>query len=504
MISVTSQSGEVLAFDKKANIASVFMNLAVKFPQSKIIWCNEKYKNFIDFEVIEKLFHHDKMMLSYNPNDENFPGSKIGYIDETLFVKINKDVSYATWQMSSLIGVVHAGLLLAVHNKIKLDKDFDYYLCSIAKVCMPLGLLCYSEPKLLIKNNLTSTTKYSFFLLFKFVKQHYRKRWLFLLCLNLMIYECKLPFFGLLKSLFYKNRNNNNIRLNNLQVSSSIKHDMDLSTIDVIIPTIGRKNQLYDILKDLSKQSYLPKNIIIVEQNPILDSVSELDYLVSEIWPFKIKHTFTHQPGACNARNLALSQVESEWIFFADDDIRVSNFFIAEAFVFLLKFRSKAASFSCLQKNENVTFKEIVQWSTFGSGCSIVKNEIVKNIRFDKGYEFAFGEDSDFGMQIRNQGMDVLYFPTPQILHLKASMGGFRSKPNLEWDKDKIKPKPSPTVMLYKLIHQTVEQRKGYQIVLFFKYYSKQSIKNPIRYIFNFKKEWKQSLYWANKLIAKT
>jgi GT2 family glycosyltransferase len=29
-------------------------------------------------------------------------------------------------------------------------------------------------------------------------------------------------------------------------------------------------------------------------------------------------------------------------------------------------------------------------------------------------------EDNDFGMQLRNQGVDVLYLPEPKILHLKA------------------------------------------------------------------------------------
>jgi hypothetical protein len=39
---------------------------------------------------------------------------------------------------------------------------------------------------------------------------------------------------------------------------------------------------------------------------------------------FNIRHIFTHQTGACNARNLALSHVESEWVFFNDDDNKFS------------------------------------------------------------------------------------------------------------------------------------------------------------------------------------
>jgi hypothetical protein len=29
-----------------------------------------------------------------------------------------------------------------------------------------------------------------------------------------------------------------------------------------------------------------------------------------------------------------------------------------------------------------------------------------------------------------NQGIDVLYLPEPKIIHLKAPVGGFRTKPN--------------------------------------------------------------------------
>jgi GT2 family glycosyltransferase len=37
--------------------------------------------------------------------------------------------------------------------------------------------------------------------------------------------------------------------------------------------------------------------------------------------------------------------------------------------------------------------------------------------------EFGYGEDTDFGMQLRNKGFDVIYFPDLKITHLKAPMG---------------------------------------------------------------------------------
>lgn len=496
---IISEDNEILFFNKKDTIASVLIDLAIKYPLSKIVWCDLLYENYLNLEAITDAFHHNKMMLSYNP-ECNFLGRKIGYIDKSAFIAINKEVTYPTWQMSSLVGVIHADVVLAIKKKIKPDSDFDYYLTSLAKVCMPLGLLCYSNPKLLFKNDFICNIKPSDFLLFKFVKQHYRTRWIFLLFLNLMIYEFKFPFFALIYSIFFKNRNNSNVNIDDIEVQSSLKV-IDSGTIDVIIPTIGRKKYLYDVLLDLSHQTILPECVIIVEQNPEINSTSELDYITKEKWPFEIKHTFTHQMGACNARNVALSQVKSEWVFLNDDDNRFGPDLLKDVLVNLEKFGIKALSTCYIQPHEKKRNIHINQSSMFGSGNSIIHSTILDKVKFSDKFEFGYGEDSDFGMQIRNQGYDILYFPNPEIVHLKAPSGGFRIKPKLAWSNDPIIPKPSPTIMLYKILHETIEQRNGYRTILFFKYYTNQSIKNPIKYFLNFNKEWKQSYYWADKLL---
>jgi glycosyltransferase involved in cell wall biosynthesis len=499
IIDVVSMNNQKIKFDYKLTIAAGLHVLAQQFPDKKILWCSLSVKEQLNIEEIETLFHHNKMMLSYTPNSTNYLGSKIGYVEESPFIKINKKVSYPTWQMSSLVGVVHASVLMAIKAKIKLDSDFDYYLTSVAKVCMPLGLLCYSEPKLLIKMSVFEEQSASVYTLFKFVKQHYRARWILLLLLNLLIYEEKFPFAAFLNAAFFKNRNKKGNILDGIMVQSSLKV-VDKETIDVVIPTIGRKEYLYDVLCDLREQTHLPVTVIIVEQNPIPESKSELDYLYTEKWPFAIKHTFTHQPGACNARNIALSKVESEWIFLADDDVRFNNVFVNEALGHIKKYGVSAASINCSHQEEIQTYTKVFQWGSFGSGCSVVLSESLKKCQFNLGFEFGYGEDSDFGMQLRNNGVDVLYLPKPTMLHLRAPIGGFRTKPKLAWDDDKIMPKPSPTVMLFKLIHNTKEQLQGYKTTLFFKYYKHQKHKNPCQYYKMFQKQWKQSLFWANQL----
>ncbi|MGL5111787.1 MAG: glycosyltransferase family 2 protein, partial [Flavobacterium sp.] len=253
---------------------------------------------------------------------------------------------------------------------------------------------------------------------------------------------------------------------------------------------------------DLAQQTHLPKNVIIVEQNPLTGSVSELDYLETEAWPFVIKHTFTHQAGACNARNLALGQVESEWVFMADDDIRIAATFIEKGFATNELFGFDAITFGCYAANylENKKFKRTMQWGSFGSGCSFVKTRLIGNIQYDPALEFGYGEDTDFGLQLRNVGVDIVYFPTPEITHLKAPMGGFRTKPVLQWQSDLLQPKPSPTIMYVKQKHDTAVQVLGYKTLLFFKFYRRQKIKNPVLYFRNFQKQWQRSLFWANEL----
>ncbi|WP_413999256.1 glycosyltransferase family 2 protein [Flavobacterium sp. W1B] len=498
--SVVSHDNQRIQFDYHGTIAKGLLLLAERFPNKKIVWCHADWVQNLDLDAIQSFFHHDKMMLSYSGVSSNYFQSTIGYVEESPFIKINKKVSYPSWQMSSAVGVLHASLLLAVKDKIPSDSNFDYYLNSVAKLCMPLGLFCYSEPKLL-RSTLEKepVPQASIFTLFRFVRQHYKKRWILLLLLNLIIYEQRFPFGAFLYAGFFKNRNKNRINLDIITVNSSLKV-VERATIDVIIPTIGRKMYLYDVLCDLRKQHHLPKNVIIVEQNPLANSVSELDYLQAEYWPFVIKHSFTHQAGACNARNIALNQVESEWVFLADDDIRFDDNFIQNAFKNIDKMGIKAAIFSCLLKAQKNNYPLLSQATVFGSGCSIIEKVNQKMFKFNKSFEFGYGEDIDFGMQLRNQGHDILYLPEPEILHLKAPIGGFRTKPYLEWHKDKIQPKPSPTVMLFRILHHTDEQLLGYKTTLFFKYYKHQKHKNPLKYFNVFQKQWKQSGFWANEL----
>lgn len=499
-ISKDDQSLEI--FDN-LNISETIYKLAELYPSELILWCYNHLIPFINYEQISSICNSNSEIISYNISGENYLSKNIGFVEQSIFVNFSKKVKIATWQMSSTIGIAHTDVFSALKTTIKPVKDFDYFLNSIAKIAMPLGVFCYSNPNLLIEKNveIALNQKISFSNLFRFVSQHYKKVWLLVLFICLIYKKGKFPIFAFLKSFFYSKITIDKIKIStfNLLSKNEFKYSND---IDVLIPTIGRKEPLYNFLKNLSEQTILPKNVIIIEQNPIVNAVSELDYLTNESWPFQIKHQLIYQLGACNARNLALKEITSDWVFFADDDIEIKSDFLENCLENAKKYNQQVFSLSCLLRKEKKFFNASFQWVSFGSGASFANVNAIKNLKFDSKYEFGFGEDADFGMQIRNNGIDVVYFPTPEIIHLKAPMGGFRTKVTRKWDTDLIEPKPSPTVMVFKLTYDSEEQLFAYKMMYFFRSYSFKDLINPIKKYKTLSSKWNRSVYWAQKLIT--
>ena len=483
-----SLDGSAVAIKSKQPSEALF-EIAQKYPEELVIWYHVSQQGNLNFEAFDSIFHHKKIMASFHPT-ENYLLDAIGYVDQSPFIKLPKNVTYPTFQMSSLVGGIHASVLNCNPFKNS-DASFDYFLNSLAKQFMRVGLFCYSEPRLLLENRNTINSKSNFYDLFRFTRQHYKTRWVFLLFFNLLVYEKRLKMLPFLYSFLFKRRFQQDDVLDSVAVKSNRSSSSE-QTIDVIIPTIGRKKYLYDVLKDLSAQTHLPVNVIIVEQNPLPDSSSELDYLTSEPWPFHINHTFTHQAGACNARNIALSKVTSEWVFFADDDIRFEDNLIKKVIEICQKHTFEGVQLNCLIRGQTISYHKIVQTTIFGSGCSFVKSAPLKTLRFDRNLEFGYGEDYDFGIQLREHGVDIVYLPEPQIVHLKAPFGGFRSVFENKWDGDSTVPKPSPTLMYVKKKNMATKQILGYKTVLFLSLYGLNFFKISL-----YLKQWKRSVYWA-------
>jgi hypothetical protein len=477
-----------------------FWELAEIYPDEIIAWCGEKYISDLDTEQWSQVFHQDLIMASYAVENVFLPES-IGYIDQLPFVNVNRKVLYATWQMSSDVGGIKGETLLKFRSHFEGINDFDYLLNSVAKIGQQNGLFCYSAPELVtqisdkkLKTIATSSQ------LFSFVYQYYNSIWLSVLFWCYWRYENKFLLKAFLKAFLKENCFLQKAELSVIKIQSNKISEIS-NSIDVIIPTMGRPKYLMQVIEDLSMQSLFPKKVIVVEQNPDVNSISELPELHSKTWPFEITHHFIHQTGACNARNIALEEVDSDWVFFADDDIRIEKDLLKRTIKEIKMLRITCINLNCMQEGQETIFTKIKQWGSFGSGTSIVKSKFAKACYFPLYYENGFGEDTDFGMQLRNIGCDIVYHPELKILHLKASVGGLRSKIQMPWEKDKILPKPSPTLMVFYKKYYTLEEIRGAKISLFLKFYKQQKVKNPVKYYKIMKLKWQLSKFWAKNLL---
>ncbi|MDT0688588.1 glycosyltransferase family A protein [Salegentibacter sp. F188] len=486
---------------KSSDCVAALWELTEKFSDEIIGWCEEEFYENVALENWNKIFHHNLVMASYAVKTTFLPES-IGYVDQLPFINVNRDVKYPTWQMSNDVGGINGAVLLRFKELFENISNLNSLLNSVAKIGQQNGLLCYSDPGLVRINKeqeLRSTATIS--QLFSFVYQNYNSIWTTILLWCLFKYEHKFPLWAYVQSFSKEKYFQKKIDLPEVHLESESRNFSD--SIDVLIPTMGRPQYLLQVLEDLSRQSLLPKMAIIVEQNPEVDAISELPELHTRKWPFQIIHHFIPQTGACNARNIALAEVTSDWIFFADDDIRLQPDLLEKVISEATKYRFSAININCKQPGEETVFHKIKQWGSFGAGTSIVKSSFAKKCRFSEVYEHGFGEDADYGMQLRKEGCDIIYHPYLEIQHLKAPMGGFRQKPVMDWEKEDLLPKPSPTVMAFAINYYTLEQIRGYKTSLFIKFYRKQTIKNPYAYIKNMRLRWKKSHTWAVKLLKK-
>lgn len=497
---ILNEQQNELSFAPQQSIAATLFHLANAHPASLLIWCDARYLELLDINSLKRIFHHKRIMASHSIANKMYLPVAIGYVEDSPFVTIPYDVTYPTWQMSSDMGGIFSEVLNCIKEHDFESPSFEYFLNSVAKTAQRSGLLCYSEPRLkhnspLVEKGISDTL----YPLFSFVQQHYKSRWLFVLLLNCIVFEKKFPLLPFLGGLLKTKRNTYNIDLSEIHVTSKAEGTLKRS-VDVIIPTMGRPGYLHTVLKDLAAQTLLPEKVIIVEQNTDTNSVSALRFITEGTWPFVIQHHFIHQSGACNARNVALKDVTGEWVFMADDDIEFQPDLLENVFAFLQNYRCKATTLSCLRKGETAPEPHIRQWNSFGSGCSVVHSSFAKKIQYDLAFEHGYGEDKEYGMQLRKAGCDILYNPNTTLLHIKAPVGGFRAPAKKAWQYAEIEPKPSPTVMLFYLNNASKQQVKGYKMQLFLKFFSQQAIKNPFRYISQMKKRWNSSINWAKQL----
>ncbi|MBF4986146.1 glycosyltransferase family 2 protein, partial [Nonlabens mediterrranea] len=186
-------------------------------------------------EMLPELSHKAYFFSNYNHTNED-----LGYVEDSPFINVNKKVKYPTWMKGTSIVCIHSKLVNSTVNSHSSFKNYLYWLNSIGKMSQTLGVLNYQIPTVLQNQHLNTAQ------LYKFVKQHYKTRWVFILLFCHLWYEKRFPFLAFIKS-FYHSANYLKLDVDSLQKPNTKKVNGSLS-YDVVIPTMGRTNYLKDVI----------------------------------------------------------------------------------------------------------------------------------------------------------------------------------------------------------------------------------------------------------------
>ena len=305
-------------------------------------------------------------------------------------------------------------------------------------------------------------------------------------------------------------------------------------TVSYIIPTMFRQDYTLRLLDDLSKQSYKPTQVVIVDATP--ENARDESLYNPENYPFEVNVIWQTSKGSCRARNEAIEVCKGEYIVFGDDDIRVPSEFIESHIRFLQTYEAGGCNgLDIRADNETQDLSDLrdklntlgeKRWHSgsiqmFSNANSCVKREYVNqlegnDINFDGGY----GEDGDFGISLLKLGVPVLHNPFSTNLHLEPAMGGYRfwgtqakiigkKRKAQPWELDSpvkwVRPVPSPTLMYLYYKQARPREIKEYRHKYFFLFLFKGAkvsflyriLRLPYKQL-----QFSKSIFYAKKLIA--
>lgn len=264
---------------------SALLELAQRFPVERIAWLHETLKEETDCSHWKDLLAHPLELLSWEPGERHWMSAEIERIDfSSPFVNTEamKGVRYATWMVSASMGIAQAGLLekFSIFSAIE---HFPFFLTLAARLGMKQGVLPYLEPALsrykpkkTVQRKEIDPREF-----FSFIKSVYGEKSAIFYLLQKTVYRVDNAYswWAYLRAPKY---DFTKLEFDALHENMFIHSVDSKETIDVIIPTLGRKKYLYDVLVDLTKQTLIPKKVIIVEQHADEHAASELDYLNTE------------------------------------------------------------------------------------------------------------------------------------------------------------------------------------------------------------------------------
>jgi GT2 family glycosyltransferase len=221
-------------------------------------------------------------------------------------------------------------------------------------------------------------------------------------------------------------------------------------TISVLIPTYGREKEVIDTVEALQKQTRVPDEIVVVDQNG--DLFPKLDHFLDTA-P-RVRHIKAPNPGVSINYNRCLENAKSDIVLFLDDDVIPDPQLIEAHLNHYQDDHSKIGGIAGRVEqpsgdwNPDQIPKNLVgrfhRWSgkvtghfNFNRRCEVQtapggnmsfrRDVLLKTGGFDLGFEGnGYFFETDGSLRVHQAGYQIIFDPQANLKHLMAPAGGAR------------------------------------------------------------------------------
>ena len=206
------------------------------------------------------------------------------------------------------------------------------------------------------------------------------------------------------------------------------------STVSIVILTMNRSAHMQNVLKNISLQSYLPSEIIIVDNNSELKDQKNNENLAKQ---YNADYFLMDKNlGVSGGRNYGLKRANGDIIIEIDDDAefeskvaieKVVKYFKEDKSIGILAFSIfknknfdvRREEFPFFQKKKNIT-NELTPCGWFIGAGHAFRKEIFNKVNYYNDF-YPYGqEEIDFSIRVIDSGYKLLFARDIRIFHFKT------------------------------------------------------------------------------------